>query len=346
MRILVADTFPDTARRELTEHGHDCRYEPELTADDLPERLAERDAPEVLIVRSTPLDRAALERAAALRYVIRAGSGTNTIDCAAAEQHGVAVCNVPGRNAIAVAELALALLLSLDRAIPDNVADLRNGHWNKKRYSRARGIAGRDIGVVGLGNIGLAFAERAHALGATIHAVSKPERPAEVEQRADAIGVNFVTDLSELARTCDVLSLHVPSGNTTNRLLGRELLDLLAPGAIVLNTARADLVDEQALIEAMDTKGVRAGIDVFADEPATGTGTIDSALTQHPNAYGTHHIGASTEQAQHAIATEVVRMMNGLRDGTVPHQVNAPIPIETTQSAAARLSSTVPGGGA
>lgn len=345
MRILVADTFPETARSELAEHGHDCSYEPELTAEDLPTRLAGPDAPEVLIVRSTPVDGSAVEAATELRYMIRAGSGTNTIDRTTAEQHGVAVCNVPGRNAIAVAELTLALLLSLDRAIPDNVADLRDGNWNKKRYSHAAGIAGRDIGVIGLGNIGLAFAERAHALGATIHAVSKPDRSATATQRAEAIGVDFVSDLPQLARTCDVLSLHVPAGDTTKGLLGRELLGLLTPGAIVLNTARADLVDERALIEAMDANGIRAGIDVFADEPGTGTGTIDSALARHPNTYGTHHIGASTDQAQHAIADEVVRMIDAFEDGSVPHRVNTPVPTEATQPDASLLSSPMPGGG-
>lgn len=320
MRILIADTFPEDARAELTERGHELRYEPDLAADDLPGRLADDAGIEALLVRSTRVEAEVFEAAGALRYVIRAGSGTNTIDSDAASRNGVHVCNVPGRNATAVAELAFGLLLALDRNIPDNVADLRAGRWDKKRYATARGIAGRRIGVVGLGEIGLAFAERARAFGAEVYAVAKSDRCARTRQRADAIGVHFVSGLAELAGTCDVLSLHTPA--TAGALLDRELLALLAPGAIVLNTARPELVDEQALLEAMDAKGVRAGIDVFADEPGSSRGGIDSALARHPNTYGTHHIGASTEQAQHAIAAEVVRMVQQFQTGSVPHCVN------------------------
>src|SRR5699024_1523103 len=346
MRILVADSLPDTARRELTEHGHECHYEPDITAGELPDRLATPDAPDVLVVRSTPVNSAALDAATKLRFVIRAGSGTNTIDCATAHKHGVPVATGPGRNPTAAAELALALLLALDRAIPDNVVALRNGHWNKKQYAHATGIAGRDVGVIGLGSIGLAFAERAHALGATIHAVAKPDRPPEVAQRAAAIGVDFVDHLAELARRCDVLSLHVPANEATRGLLDRSLLELLTPGAIILNTARAELIDEQALTDMMDSKGIRAGVDVFADEPGTSTGSIHSALAQHPNTYGTHHIGASTQQAQHAIAAEVVRMVNAFQEGTTPHLVNSPEAAVATDRPNVLLSSTSPGGGA
>lgn len=347
MRILVADTFPDSARAELAERGHECHYEPDLSAADLPGRLADGTDIEALIVRSTRVEAAAVEKAAALRYVIRAGSGTNTIDCAAASRNGVHVCNVPGRNATAVAELAFALLLALDRNIPDNVADLRAGRWNKKGYTKARGIAGRRIGIVGLGNIGLAFAERARAFDAEIYAVAKPDRSARARQRAEAIGVNFVSELAELARTCDVLSLHAPATDTTRHLLDRGLLELLAPEAIVLNTARAELVDEQALLDVMDTKGVRAGIDVFADEPSASTGDIDSPLARHPNTYGTHHIGASTEQAQSAIAAEVVRMVQQFQSGSVPHCVNPDTIRQEEQPGydEARLASVLPSGG-
>ncbi|MHA6800200.1 NAD(P)-dependent oxidoreductase [Bounagaea algeriensis] len=319
MRILVADSFPEEHRNRLAE-AHDCAYEPDTTADQLPDRLV---GCEVLVVRSTRVTAEALESADALRLVVRAGSGTNTIDRDAASRLGIHVSNVPGRNAIAVAELAFALLLGLDRNVADNVADLRAGRWDKKRYSQTRGLFGRNVGVVGLGQIGLAFAERAAAFGTHVHAVAKPGRDRETLDRAQAIEITFVDDLPELARTCDVLSLHVPAADTTRHLVDRALLEQVPPGAIILNTSRSDLVDEDALIEAMDTKGVRAGIDVFADEPGTGTGTIDSRLAAHPNVYGTHHIGASTEQAQEAVAAEVVRMVEEFASGTVLHCVNS-----------------------
>lgn len=322
MRILIADAFPKSAIADLRAR-HDVDHQPSTTAGDLPQRVPGR---EVLVVRSTQVTAEAL--ADGLRLVIRAGSGTNTIDCDTAADRGIYVCNVPGRNASAVAELTFGLLLALDRNIPDNVVDLRAGRWNKERYARARGILGRHIGIVGLGNVGLAFAERAAAFGADVYAIANPGRARHVVDCAHAAGVTFVDDIAALARTCDVLSFHVPSTDATRGLIGRDLLALLRPGAIVLNTSRGDLVDPEALIEAMDAKGIRAGLDVLPDEPATGSGTIDSALARHPNVYGTHHIGASTEQAQNAIAAEVVHMIEAFESGRVLHCVNldAPVP--------------------
>ncbi len=328
MRILIADAFPEEHRDRLAA-AHDCDYEPDMTADQLPAELAGYES---LVVRSTRVTAQALESGNALRLVIRAGSGTNTIDSDAASRLGVHVCNVPGRNAIAVAELACALLLAIDRDIADNVADLRAGRWDKKRYSHARGIYGRDVGVVGLGQVGLAFAERVGAFGTRVHAVAKPGRDRETLERAQDIGITFVDDLPELARTCDVLSLHVPATDTTRRLVDRDLLAQVRPGTIILNTARGDLIDEDALIEAMEAKGVRAGIDVFADEPATSTGTFRSRLAAHPNVCGTHHIGASTEQAQEAVAAEAVRVIEQYAAGTVLHCVNPQPPREFAPS--------------
>ncbi|GAA1205848.1 NAD(P)-dependent oxidoreductase [Prauserella alba] len=343
MRILVADAFPEEYRAELAAHGHHCSYEPDTTADELATSLAGHDA---LVVRSTAVTAEAIEAADSLRLVIRAGSGTNTIDRDAAGRHGVYVCNVPGRNAIAVAELTMGLLLALDRNIPDNVADLRADRWDKKRYARARGIHGRKVGVVGLGRIGLTFAERAASFGAGVHAVAKPDRDERTLERAHALGTVFVDSLDELARTCDVLSFHVPATADTRMLLDRHLLAQLPPGAIVLNTSRGDIVDEDALIEAMENNGVRAGLDVYADEPSSGTGTVDSRLAKHPNVYGTHHIGASTEQAQHAVAAEVVRIVTAFTTAepseAPPHCVN--VDAVTRATALAYPTSTGSGG--
>jgi D-3-phosphoglycerate dehydrogenase / 2-oxoglutarate reductase len=319
MRLLIADAFPDDHRATLAERGHECVYEPDLTADQLPDRIAGFEG---LVVRSTRVQAETFKAADALRLVIRAGSGTNTIDRDVATEHEVHVCNVPGRNAVAVAELAFGLLLALDRRIPDNVNDLRAGRWDKRRYAKARGILGRRIGVVGLGRIGLAFAERAAAFGARVHAVAKADRDPELAARAEAIETTFVETLEELARSCDVLSFHLPAAQRTRGLVGRDLLAHVQPGAIILNTSRGEIIDENALIEAMDSKGVRAGLDVYVDEPGSSTGEIDSRLAKHPNVYGTHHIGASTQQAQQAIAEEVVRMIDAYQDGDVLHCVN------------------------
>jgi D-3-phosphoglycerate dehydrogenase len=319
MRLLVADAFPEAHRARLVERGHECVFEPDTTADQLPERIAGFEG---LVVRSTVVSADTLQKADALQVVIRAGSGTNTIDKATATERGIHVCNVPGRNAVAVAELAFGLLLALDRRIPDNVQDLREGRWDKKRYAKARGIMGRQIGVVGLGQIGLAFAERAAAFGADVHGIAKPDRDPETARRAEALGMTYVDDLPALARTCDVLSFHVPAAAQTRGLVDRDLLEHVQSGAILLNTSRGEIIDEDALIEAMDAKGIRAGLDVYPDEPGRSTGQIDSRLARHPNVYGTHHIGASTEQAQQAIAEEVVRMLDAYQSGEVLHCVN------------------------
>lgn len=319
MKILIADAFSDAARAELASRGHYCEYVPETTADDLATRIRGFDA---LIVRSTKVTAASLHAADTLRLVIRAGSGTNTIDVGTAGERGIYVCNVPGRNAIAVAELAFGLLLAIDRHIADNVADLRAGRWDKKHHADARGIHGRAVGIVGLGQVGLAFAERAAAFGAAVYTVAKAHRDEHTLARARASGVRFVDDLTTLARTCDVLSLHAPSTEATRHLIDRDLLAEMRPGTIVLNTARGELVDEAALIEAMNDKDIRAGLDVFADEPASSTGEIASPLAKHPNVYGTHHIGASTQQAQQAVATEAVRIVEEFDAGTVEHCVN------------------------
>lgn len=319
MKILFADKFPERYLNQLRDRGHFCEYQPDLTAESLPGKVAGFDA---LVVRSTGVDSAVIHAGDALRIVVRAGAGTNTIDTDAAAGKQVRVCNVPGRNAVAVAELTLGLLLAIDRNIPDNVIDLRAGRWNKKKYSVAEGLYGRCIGIVGLGAIGLAVAERAAAFGMRVHVIGRPGRADEVRERLTAIGAVDVEDLERLAGCCDVLSFHVPGSSETRAMVNDALLNRLAPGSIVLNTSRGDVVDEQALVRAMDEKGIRAGLDVFRDEPASGDGGFDSVLARHPNVYGTHHIGASTTQAQNAVAEGVLEIIDAFEHGRVLHCVN------------------------
>lgn len=319
MKILFADKFQQAYLGDLKAQGHDCDLQPDLTADDLPANVA---GAEVLIVRSTKITRATIEAADNLKLIIRAGAGTNTIDKDAAAEKNIPVCNVPGKNAVAVAELAFGLLLAIDRNIPDNVADLRQGQWNKKKYSKAEGIMGRHIGIVGLGGIGLALAERATAFGMHVHVVHKPTRDEETARRLQALEAKELDDLHQLAAECDVISFHVPATADTKGMINADLLAHFQNGAILLNTSRGEIVDEPALIQAMDDKGIRAGLDVYNDEPGAAQGEFDSALARHPNVYGTHHIGASTEQAQNAIAAEVVRMLEEFGRGNVLHCVN------------------------
>ena len=320
MRILLADAFPSPQLKQLRGKGHQCELVPSLTGEDLPGALPGFEA---LVVRSTRVGAAALEATESLRLVVRAGAGTNTIDTIRARELGIDVCNVPGANALAVAELTLGLIISADRRIPDNVADLRNGAWNKKRYSRARGLFGRSLGIVGVGAIGMAVAERAAAFGMSILVIASPRRGDAVRARLAAIRAMEQSSLGELAEKSDYLTVHVPGGARTRGIISRDILGRMRPGAVLVNTSRSDVVDEAALVEALDTKDLRAVLDVYDGEPASGEARFDSPLARHPNVYGTHHIGASTEQAQLAVADGVVEVIAAFVDGKVINCVNA-----------------------
>jgi D-3-phosphoglycerate dehydrogenase len=251
--------------------------------------------------------------------VVRAGAGVNTIDVGAASRRGVYVANCPGQNSIAVAELAIGLLVSLDRRIPDNVAALRAGKWDKKSFSEADGLFGRTLGVAGVGAIGREVIRRAQALGMRVVAWSRSLD----EAGAKELGVERAPDLVALARRSDALSVHLPLSKETRGVVSRAVLEALRPGAIFLNTARAEVVDPDALLELARAGRIRVGTDVFPGEPEKGVSDFDSELGKLPNVYGTHHIGASTAQAQDAIARETVRIVESfLRTGRVPNCVN------------------------
>jgi D-3-phosphoglycerate dehydrogenase / 2-oxoglutarate reductase len=317
VRVLLADALDPSAVAALEAAGCEVVAEPERTAEDLADHIAGYD---VLVVRSTKVTAATLERADRLSLVVRAGAGVENIDLDAASSLGIHVSNVPGRNAIAVAELTLGLLLAIDRRIPDGVADLRGGHWRKLDYSIADGLFGKTLGIVGLGDIGLAVAERAKAFGLTVLGLRRVRR-GEAEARVRSVGVRLVDTLEELFGASDIVSLHIPGGAETQGLIGADLLGRLRPGAILLNTARGDVVDPAALLAALDG-GLRAGLDVYPDEPKSGNAEFASAIASHPNVVGTHHIGASTEQAQRAIAAGVVEVILAMREGSPLHCVN------------------------
>ncbi len=324
MRVLIADRLPERHRASLRDDGHVLTEAADLSADDLVTAIGEH---EVLVVRSTRVTAAALAAAGCLRLVIRAGSGTDTIDLEAATDRGVAVCNVPGRNAIAVAELAVGLVLAIDRRIPEQVTDLREGRWRKGEYQTATGICGRAVGVVGLGDIGLEFAARMQAFGTLVHGVADPNRAADRQRRAEEIGITFVTDLPTLAATCDILSFHVPLSDRTRGIIGEPLVSQVPDGAILINTSRGDLVDPGPLLAALDARGLRVGLDVHPDEPTAASGVIETRLSRHPQVYGTHHVGASTDQAQTAVADGVVDTLRAFARGEVRNRVNAEEPV-------------------
>ena len=327
MKVLLADSLPDAAVERLEAAGDDVTRLPDLTAETLPDHIAGH---EVLVVRSTKVTADALAAADTLGLIVRAGAGTNTIDCDRAAELGIFVCNVPGKNALAVAELTMGLLIAIDRHIAAGTADLRAGTWNKKAYSKAAGLFGRRMGIIGVGDIGIATAARASGFGIDVVAVAKPGRSDEAVARAEAAGIGWVESQDELLATSDIVSLHVPGSPDTKGMVDAGFLAKMKDGAVVLNTCRGDVVDEAALIEAMDSKGIRAGLDVFADEPGGGSGEFHSALAKHPNVVATHHVGASTEQAQAAVTDGTIDSIQAYRGGTPINVVNLnPAPVRS-----------------
>jgi D-3-phosphoglycerate dehydrogenase len=317
MKVLIADNFPEGGRAELVRAGVEVVYDPELNDTALPAAVCVTGA-DVLVVRGTKVPAATLT-AGRLSLVVRAGAGYDTIDVPAASARGIYVSNCPGKNSVAVAELTFALILALDRRIPANAADLKAGRWNKAEYSKARGLFGRTLGLVGLGRIGQEVLGRARAFGMPVVAWS----PSLTPERAASLGVRALASPREVAAACDVLSVHVALNSDTRNLINRSVLAALRPGAYFINTARAQVVDQAALYEAIRDRGIRAGLDVFAGEPSAGAGTVEDKIFELDGAIGTHHIGASTDQAQEAIADETVRIIREYaQTGRVPNVVN------------------------
>jgi D-3-phosphoglycerate dehydrogenase len=317
MHVLIADKFEQSGQDGLKSSGCQVTYQPGLKDDALAEAVA-RLRPDVLVVRSTKVTEAILA-AGALKLVVRAGAGYNTIDVAAASRRGIYVSNCPGKNSAAVAELAFALILALDRRIADNVAALRQGQWNKAEFSKARGLLGRTLGLIGVGRIGREMISRAKAFGMPVVAWSRSLTP----EAARDLRVERCESAVEVARGADIVSVHVAANTQTRGLIDANFFDSMRPGAYFINTSRADLVDQVALSWAVRSNGVRAGLDVFANEPAGGAGDFADDIVKLPGIIGTHHIGASTDQAQEAIAAETVRIVKTFQEtGKVPNVVN------------------------
>ncbi len=317
MKVLIADKFEESGIAGLKEIGCEVIYNADLKDDALVDAVRETQA-DALVVRSTKVTKAMLE-AGSLSLVVRAGAGFNTIDVKAASARGIYVSNCPGKNSIAVAELAFGLILALDRRIADNVADLRAGKWNKKEYSQAHGLYGRTLSLIGLGQIGREMIKRAKAFGMNVVGWSRSFTP----EAATELGITYRQTTIEAARDCDVLSIHLALTPDTQGLINADVFDVMRPGSLLINTSRAEIIDQAALTQAVKTRRIRAGLDVFPHEPAASSGEFSDKLAQFPNVYGTHHIGASTDQAQEAIAAETVQIIKTFNEtGKVPNVVN------------------------
>lgn len=318
MTVLLADALSESVINRLEAAGCSVINEPGLKGDFLTHALATHN-PQVLVVRSTKVTGTDIKAAPALELIVRAGAGYDTIDVAAASATGVFVANCPGKNACAVAELTVGMLLALDRSIPDNVMDARNGVWDKAKYGKAAGVKGRTFGVVGTGNIGQEVIKRVRALDMRVIAWSRSLTP----ERAAELNVEYAGTPEEVAAKSDVVSLHCAATPDTKELASDAFFSAMKVGAFFINTTRGSVVDEAAMLNAIEEKRIRVALDVFSNEPAVKTGELDHPLANHPSVYLTHHIGASTEQAQDAIADEAARVIEAYSSrGEVPNCVN------------------------
>lgn len=317
MHVLIADKLSNEVVSALLALGCQVTVDAALKDQALTQALELLD-PDVLVVRSTKVNAEHLGAARSLALVIRAGAGVNTIDLERASARGVYVSNCPGKNAVAVAELTMGHLVNLDRRIADNVAALRAGQWQKKEFGKARGLAGRTLAILGCGSIGVEVARRARAFGMVVRGWDRT-----MDQcLAQELDVTLCASALEACRDADAVTIHLSLNPGTRGLVGEELLSALRPGAYVINTSRGEVVDQDALERAIASRGLRAGLDVFAEEPAT-DGEFPHAIARNPGVYGTHHIGASTDQASEAVGDEVVRIVRvWLQTGRVENCVN------------------------
>jgi len=316
MNVFVADKLPEEAINELNDLGVDVTFDPSVGGGDLDEGLGDTD---ILIVRSTLVTEKCIKNSPNLMLIIRAGAGVNTIDIEAASNFGIYVANCPGQNSIAVAELTMGLILSLDRFLPDNVIDFRNGQWNKATFSKADGLFGKTLGVVGVGQIGKSVIERAKAFGLDVVAWSRSLTPDVAEE----MKIDFAENIQQVAESCDILTVHLAMNADTKEIISKDILSSLKDGAFFINTSRAGVVDEDALYEELKSGRIKAGLDVISDEPEYKKGEVESRFQDLDNVYISHHIGASTKQAQLAVASDAVDIVRGyLSEGKVRNWLN------------------------
>ncbi|OGU42886.1 MAG: phosphoglycerate dehydrogenase [Ignavibacteria bacterium GWB2_36_8] len=316
MKVLIADNFPNQYVEKIKSHVKEVIFEPKLKENDLQNHIKGID---ILVVRSTVVNAECIEKSDRLSLIIRAGAGVNTIDIKSANKKGIYITNCPGKNSIAVAELAMGLICAIDRRIPDNVIDFRNGKWNKALYSKADGLAGKTLGVVGTGQIGSELIKRAKAFGLNIIAWSR----SLTDKKAEEIEIERAASLEELFSSSDIISVHLAQTAETKKIISKELISKLKKGAYFINTARAGVVDETALIEAAKSGNIFLGLDVFNNEPEGKEGELSTPIRELPNVYLTHHIGASTEQAQNAVAEETCNIIaDYVNAGVIRNWVN------------------------
>jgi D-3-phosphoglycerate dehydrogenase len=225
VKVLIADKFPENYIKEMQDMDLEVIYSPKLGENDLPDAAKEAD---ILVVRSTVVNAETINNSKNLNLIIRAGSGVNNINIPAANQKGIYVANCPGMNSIAVAELAIGLMISLDRRIPDNVIDFRNSKWNKGEYSKSEGLFGKNLGIIGVGNIGKEVAKRALAFGMNVYGKDI--------SRIEGVMIKDFSEMDQVLPLCDIVTIHLPSTPQTKGLFNKEMFKWMKPNSLLINT--------------------------------------------------------------------------------------------------------------
>ncbi len=303
MKILVSDPIHPDGIKMLRDAGFEVIEQPDISYDELKEKIKEF---EVLIVRSrTKVTREIIESAEKLTLIARAGVGLDNIDVKAAQEKNIAVINAPEAPTYSVAELVIGLMIAALRGIPRGDMALKEGKWIKKELL-GRELNGKTLGIVGFGRIGQEVAKRALAFNMKVLAY---DVIGELAKKAEELGVEFVGTTKEalykLLKESDIITLHVPLLPSTYHMIGRDEISLMKNGAVIINTSRGGIIDEEALYEALkEGKIAAAALDVFENEPPT---SVSLKLAQLPNVVATPHIGASTEEAQRKAATIIAQ---------------------------------------
>ncbi len=289
--LFIADKLSEDALRLLKDLPIDVDNRPGLPLE--PKLQAVKKAHALIVRSETKVDRAFLEHAECLELIVRAGVGVDNIDVEAATLRGIVVQNVPDGNVRSAAEHTIALILALARNLPQGHMSMKEGKWERTKLTGVE-VRGKVLGVIGLGKIGRHVVQMAHGLGFKILAFDPYVSP----RLAEELSVELVSDPGALAERVDFLTVHVPGGSGTKSLIGEEILARAKPGIRIVNCARGGIVDEAALLKALDSNRVAAAaLDVFSEEPPGLT-----PIVSHPRVIVTPHLGASTREAQENVA--------------------------------------------
>lgn len=317
MKILFTDPVDGAHLTRLGDDGHTWAMSP--GPDLLDDTIGDFD---VVVVGPSGLTASSITAGKRLGLIVSTAAEPSTIDVAAASKAGILVSEVSGGDSASVAELALGLMLALDRGIVSATNRLRSGQWDRGPHLNAAGLKGSRLGIVGLGRVGLEVAERAKALGMVVSSLRRSDRPEPTANRIRRVGIRLAPSLTELLADSDIVSIHVPGNDSTARLVDAAFVADMAPGAMLINTSHGSVLDEDEVLRAVRYKGLRVGLDAHADSPNHDAAPWSSELIAHPNVIGTPQIGSTTRQAREAVAEGIVDTILAFAGGHAINTIN------------------------